>query len=200
MKILVSGFESFGDEDINASWEAVRALPEQIGDAEIIRLQLPVTFEGCLPPVIAAIREECPDAVLCIGQAEGRRTITPERVAINLDDARIPDNVGFQPVDRPIRMDGPAAYFATLPVRHMAAAIIEAGVPSSLSCSAGTYVCNHLMYGLLDYCARNYPAIRAGFMHVPCQPEQTAGTENTPSMSREDILRGVIAAIRAIQD
>ena len=198
MRIMVTGFEPFGGDTINASWESVSALPDRIGDTEILRLRLPVTFEGCLPPVIAAIRAEHPDAVLCVGQAEGRSAITPERIAINLDDARIPDNAGCQPVDQPIRANGPAAYFATLLVKRMAQAILDAGIPASVSYTAGTFVCNHLMYGILDFCAREYPTIRAGFMHVPCQPEQTVNKENTPSMSKEDILQGVMAAISAI--
>ena len=198
MRILVTGFEPFGGGIINASWEAVSALPDYIGDTEIIRLQLPVTFDGCLPPVISKICAEHPDAILCIGQAEGRGAITPERVAINLDDARIPDNSGYQPVDRLIRPDGPTAYFATLPVKHMVRAIRDAGIPASVSNTAGTFVCNHLMYGLLDFCAASYPAVRVGFMHVPCQHEQADDKQNTPSLSREDILRGVIAAISAI--
>ena len=198
MRILVTGFEPFGGETINPSWEAACVLPDHIGGAEIVRLRIPVTFSGCLPPVLDAIRKLSPDTVLCLGQAGGRPGLTPERVAINLDDARIPDNAGCQPVDRPIRTDGPAAYFATLPVKRMTEAINEAGIPAFLSNTAGTYVCNHLMYGVLDYCAGNCPGIRAGFMHLPYSHEQAAGKQNTPSLSKEDILRGVIAAIEAI--
>ncbi len=197
MRILVTGFEPFGGEKLNASWEAVSALPERLGSMEILRLRLPVTFEGCLTPVISAIRSMHPDAVLCVGQAEGRSAITPERVAINLDDARIPDNAGCQPADRPIRAGGPAAYFATLPVRRMADSIRDAGIPAVVSYTAGTFVCNHLMYGLLDFCAKECPEVRAGFIHVPCLHEQVSDKQNTPSLSREDILRGVITAVEA---
>ena len=119
MKILVTGFEPFGGETVNPAWEAVCAFPDEIGGAQILRLRLPVTFDGCLPPLIEAVQRERPDAVLCVGQAGGRAAITPERVAINLDDARIPDNAGQQPTDQPIEPDGPAAFFTTLPVKAM---------------------------------------------------------------------------------
>ena len=198
MKILVTGFEPFGGDALNASWEAVSALPDRIGGADILRLRLPVTFSGCLDPVTAAIRDQHPDAVLCVGQAEGRGALTPERIAINLDDARIPDNAGCQPMDQPIRSDGPAAYFSTLPIKKITQAIHAAGLPAAVSYTAGTFVCNHLMYGLLDFCAASCPGLRAGFMHVPCLTEQAAGKQNPPGMSREDILRGLTAAISAL--
>ena len=198
MKILVTGFEPFGGETVNPAWEAVCAFPDEIGGAQILRLRLPVTFDGCLPPLIEAVQRERPDAVLCVGQAGGRAAITPERVAINLDDAHIPDNSGQQPTDQAIEPDGSAAFFATLPVKAMAQSIRDAGVPASLSYTAGTFVCNHLMYGLLSWCAREAPRIRAGFMHVPYQHEQTVGKQNAPSLSGEDILKGVTAAVSAI--
>ena len=197
MKILVTGFEPFGNETINPSWEAVRSLPDLRG-AELCRLQLPVAFDGCMAPVEESIRQWHPDAILCVGQAGGRFGLTLERTAINLNDARIPDNTGYQPVDQPIRPDGPAAYFATLPVKLMAESIRNAGIPATVSFSAGTFVCNRLMYGVLDLCARSYPGIRAGFMHVPYQHEQVLLKQNTPSLSKEDILRGVTAALEAI--
>ena len=198
MKILVTGFEPFGGETINPAWEAVQALPDRISGAEILRLRLPVTFAGCLDPVTDSMLRHRPQAVLCIGQAGGRAAITPERIAVNLDDTRIPDNAGEQPVDRPIAADGPAAYFSTLPVKRMAEAVRAAGVPAAVSYTAGTFVCNHLMYALLHWCGRHAPDTRAGFMHVPYQLEQTAGRPGVPGLSRGDILHGTEAAVRAI--
>lgn len=199
MRILVTGFEPFGGETVNPSWEAAARLPDRLGSAEIVRLRVPVTFEGCLPPVIRAIEHEKPDAVLCLGQAGGRSGLTPERIAVNLDDAGMPDNAGFRPADRPVRADGPAAYFSTLPVKAIAESIRQAGVPASVSNTAGTFVCNHLMYGVLDYCAENCPELRAGFMHIPYQHEQAVGKQNAPSLSGEDILRGVMVAVKVIE-
>ena len=198
MTILVTGFEPFSGETVNPAWEAVSALPDRIGGADILKLRLPVAFAGCLPPVAAAIRDRRPDAVLSVGQAGGRSGLTPEWVAINLDEARLPDNDGAQPRDQLIRADGPAAYFSTLPVRQMADRIRESGIPAVISYSAGTYVCNHLMYGVLDLCAREFPGIRAGFMHVPYCHEQVLNKQNTPGLSREDILRGLKASIDAL--
>ena len=144
--------------------------------------------------VRAAMEAEKPDVVLCIGQAGGRFGLTPERVAINIDDARIPDNEGNQPLDSAIFEDGAPAYFTSLPVK----AIREAGIPSSLSYTAGTYVCNHLMYGVLYHIAKSYPEMRGGFMHVPFLHEQIMNRPNTPSLSKEDIVRGIEAAVEAI--
>ena len=153
---------------------------------------------AALAPVAEAIEREAPDAVLCLGQAGGRAAITPERVAINVDDARIPDNAGEQPVDRPTVPGGPAAYFATLPVKAMAEAIRAAGVAAEVSNTAGTFVCNHLMYAVLHLLAERYPGVRAGFMHVPFVPEQTGDKPGQPSMPLADMVRGLTAAVGAI--
>lgn len=198
MKLLLTAFEPFGGEAVNPAEEAMGRMPDRVGDVEIVKLAVPVTFAGCLAPVAEAIEREAPDAVLCLGQAGGRAAITPERVAINVDDARIPDNAGEQPVDRPTVPGGPAAYFATLPVKAMAEAIRAAGVAAEVSNTAGTFVCNHLMYAVLHLLAERYPGVRAGFMHVPFVPEQTGDKPGQPSMPLADMVRGLTAAVGAI--
>ena len=197
MKLLLTAFDPFGGERVNPALEAVRLVPDEIAGWEIVKLEVPTVFGASVDAVAQAIRQEKPDAVLCIGQAGGRCDLTPERVAINISDARIADNAGNQPIDEPIAKDGPAAYFATLPVKAMAAAIREAGLPASVSNTAGTFVCNHLMYGVLHLLAREYPGVRGGFMHVPFAPEQVTNRP-APSMSLRDIARGIEAAIGAI--
>ena len=197
MKLLLTAFEPFGGADMNPAQEAVRLVPERIGDTDIVKMDVPVVFGQAIDAVAAAVEREKPDAVLCIGQAGGRAALTPERVAINVDDASIPDNAGAQPIDRPIVPDGPAAYFSTLPVKAMVAAIRQAGLPARLSNTAGTFVCNHLMYGVLHLLASRYPGVRGGFMHVPFAPQQVVDRP-APAMSVEDIARGITAAIKAI--
>lgn len=142
--------------------------------------------------------EHEPDAVLCIGQAGGRADLTPERVAINQDDARIPDNEGQQPIDRTIRPDGPPAYFSTLPIKAMVEAIRSAGIPASVSNTAGTFVCNHLMYQALNLAEKQFPKTKAGFLHIPYLPEQVVDKPGLPSMSLETIVKGIEAAITAL--
>lgn len=197
MKLLLTAFDPFGGERVNPALEAVRLVPDEIAGWKIVKLEVPTVFGASVDAVAQAIRQEKPDAVLCIGQAGGRCDLTPERVAINISDARIADNAGNQPIDEPIAKDGPAAYFATLPVKAMAAAIREAGLPASVSNTAGTFVCNHLMYGVLHLLAQAYPGVRGGFMHVPFAPEQVTNRP-APSMSLRDIARGIEAAIGAI--
>ena len=198
MKILLTAFEPFGGERINPALEAVKLVADKIGAAEIVKLEVPTVFGKCIAAVAEAIERERPEAVLCIGQAGGRSALTPERVAINVDDARIPDNEGDQPLDRPIFPDGPAAYFATLPVKAMVEAIRAAGIPASLSNTAGTFVCNHLMYGVLYTLEKRFPGVRGGFLHVPYAPEQVVDKPGQPSMSIQLIARGIEAAIAAI--
>ena len=198
MKILLTAFEPFGGDSVNPAQEAVAQVAGEISGAQIVKIDVPVVFGKAIETVRAAMEQEQPDAVLCIGQAGGRFGLTPERVAINVDDGRIPDNEGNQPVDQPIFADGAPAYFATLPVKAIVSAIKDAGLPASLSNTAGTYVCNHLMYGVLYHINKSYPAMRGGFMHVPFLHEQVIARPNTPSLSKEDIVRGIEAAIRAI--
>ena len=161
-------------------------------------MEVPTVFGKSIKIVADAIEKEKPDYVLCIGQAGGRYGITPERVAINIDDARIPDNEGNQPIDRPIFADGEPAYFSNLPVKSMVEEIRKEGLPASLSNSAGTYVCNHLMYGVLYTLSKKYKGVKGGFIHVPFVPEQTVDKSDKPSMSLPDIVRGLEAAVRAI--
>lgn len=198
MKLLLTAFSPFGGEKINPSLEAVKLLKDKILETDIIKLEVPTVFGKSIKIVADAIEKERPDYVLCIGQAGGRYGITPERVAINIDDARIPDNEGNQPIDRPIFADGEPAYFSGLPVKAMVEEIRKEGLPASLSNSAGTYVCNHLMYGVLYTLSKKYKGVKGGFIHVPFIPEQTVDKPDKPSMSLTDIVRGLEAAIRAV--
>ena len=192
-KLLITGFEPFGGEKINPSWEAVKLLPEKIGDFEITKAEIPVVFEKAAETVIAKADELEPNAIICVGQAGGRSGITPEMVAINLRFASIPDNEGNQPKDIPCVQDGENAYFATLPVRKMAEAVSEASIPCSVSYSAGTYVCNDLIYHVLHHYRGT--DIKACFIHVPFIPEQTS---DKPSMELETIAKALEIAIEAI--
>lgn len=198
MKLLLTAFDPFGGETVNPAQEAVKMVSSRVGNVEIIKCVVPTVFGKSIETVAAAIEDCRPDAVLCIGQAGGRADLTPERIAINLDDASIADNEGNRPVDTPIFPDGKPAYFSTLPVKAMVAAIRAAGIPASLSNTAGTFVCNHLMYGVLYTLEKYYPDVRGGFLHVPYIPSQVAGGRGIPSMSAADIVRGLEAAIAAI--
>ena len=200
MKILVTGFDPFGGEKVNPALEAVKSLPSEIHGAEIHWVEIPTVFYKAADVLETAIVRFQPDAVLCIGQAGGRASLTPERVAINQDDARIPDNDGNQPIDTPIRLDGQAAYFSTLPIKAMVKAIKEVGLPATVSNTAGTFVCNHLMYQALYLADKKFPNMRAGFMHIPYMTEQVVNKPNTASMNLTDIVRGIEAAIGAIVD
>lgn len=199
MKILVTAFDPFGGESINPALEAVKLMKDKIDGAEIVKLEIPTVFRKSIDKVAEAIVKEDPDVVLSIGQAGGRFEVTPERVAINVDDARIPDNEGNQPIDVPIYEDGAPAYFTSLPVKAMVEAIRSAGLPSSLSNSAGTFVCNHIMYGVLYQIEKMGKNIRAGFIHVPFIPEQVARRPApAPCMSMVDIAKALEAAVSAI--
>lgn len=199
MKLLLTAFEPFGGATVNPAQEALRLVPDRAGKAEILRLEVPVVFGESIVVVTEAIDRLRPDAVLCIGQAGGRAALTLERVAINVDDASIPDNAGNQPVDTPVIPGAPAAYFATLPIKTIAARIRESGLPAAVSNTAGTFVCNHLMYGVMHHLAVRHPGVRGGFMHVPFAPAQTLD-QPAPSMSIADIARGIEAAAAAIAD
>lgn len=199
MKLLLTAFDPFGGASINPALEAVKLVEDTVSGVEIVKLEVPTVFGKSIDTVAAAIEREKPDAVLCIGQAGGRYDLTPERVAINIDDARIPDNEGNQPIDTPIFADGAPAYFTTLPIKAMAAKIREAGLPASVSNTAGTFVCNHLMYGVLYTLERRFPGVKGGFMHVPFIPSQTID-RTAPSMSKENIAQGIEAAIAAIAE
>ncbi|NLR09371.1 MULTISPECIES: pyroglutamyl-peptidase I [Lactobacillaceae] len=198
MKILVTGFDPFAGATINPAIAAVNQLPDEISGAQIIKLEVPTVFDQCAVVVREALIRERPDVVLSIGQAGGRAALTPERVAINLNDGRVPDNAGQQPVDQPIQPTGAAAYFTQLPVKAMVRAIRAAGLPSQVSTTAGTYVCNHLMYQVQYLRATAFPTLRAGFLHIPFLPSQVTTQPNQPSLSLTDDVRGITAAITAI--
>ncbi|UZX31002.1 pyroglutamyl-peptidase I [Lactobacillus helsingborgensis] len=198
MKILVTGFDPFGEDEINPAIEAVKRLDDEIAGAQIVKLEIPTVFGECADVVHEAILKEKPDYVLNIGQAGGRFALTPERVAINFDDGRIADNKGYQPIATPIHEDGQNAYFTQLPVKAMARAIRDAGLPSSVSTTAGTFVCNHIMYQVQYMIDKEFPDLKAGFMHIPYLPEQVVAKPETPSLSLTDDVKGITAAIGAI--
>ena len=198
MKVLLTAFDPFGGEPVNPAQEAVEAVSGRVAGAEVVKVIVPTVFGKSVDTVYEAMKRERPDVTFCIGQAGGRVGLTPERVAINLNDARIKDNEGQQPTDTPIFPDGAPAYFTSLPAKAMVERIKAAGVPASVSYTAGTFVCNHLMYGVLYHIAKEFPGMRGGFMHVPYLHEQVLAKPNTPSLSKEDIVKGIEAAIAAI--
>ena len=198
MKGLGTGFEPFGGEKVNPALEAIKGLPSEIHGAEVSWLEVPTVFHKSAQVLEEEMSRYQPDFVLCIGQAGGRSSLTPERVAINQDDARIPDNDGNQPIDLPIRPDGASAYFSNLPIKAMVQAIKKEGLPASVSNTAGTFVCNHLMYQALYLVEKKFPHVKAGFMHIPYMMEQVVNRPTTPAMSLVDIRRGIEAAIGAI--
>lgn len=199
MKILVTGFDPFGGESINPAWEAVRTIPDTVKGAAVAKLEIPTVFQKGAAAIVRALEEIQPDAVLSVGQAGGRSALTVEFVGINWADARIPDNEGGRPIGETIHEDGETAYFSTLPVHAMVDRIRRAGLPAHLSYSAGTYVCNEVMYSVAYYIAKHRLPVRSGFLHVPLAPEQTIVKPNgTPSMNVADMTRGIVCALEAI--
>lgn len=197
MKIIVTGFEPFGGEKVNPSLEVVKKIKDNIAGADVVKVKVPVVFDKAIKVVENAIEKEKPDFVLSIGQAGGRNSITVERIAININDARMNDNEGSCPVDVPIDEEGDAAYFATIPVKEIVKAIRNIKIPAAVSNSAGTFVCNNLMYGVLDYISKNKLNIKSGFIHVPYLLEQVTD-KNAPSMSFDIMVRAVQVAIETI--
>jgi pyroglutamyl-peptidase len=196
--ILLTGFDPFGGESINPSWEAVRALHgRRIAGHRVEARLLPTAFAGSLRALKTAIREVDPAIMLGVGQAGGRNRLSIECVAINLQDARIPDNIGAQPVDEPVIAGAPAAYFSTLPIKSMLAALLAGGLPAEISYSAGTYVCNHVAYAMLHLAAKRRRSTRAGFIHIPYLPVQAAPLPHASSMTLDDMVRGLTIALRA---
>jgi pyroglutamyl-peptidase len=188
-KILVTGFEPFSNSSLNPSGEIVKALDAP----DLVTGILPVVFGEASAQLRELIDLHKPSAVLCLGQAEGRSVMTPERIAINLDDARIADNGGNQPVLQPINTEGPDGYFSTLPLEEMVSSMKAAGIPASISLSAGTYVCNHIFYVLQDYLKESN--IPSGFMHVPLMDEQRKEFPTLPTMPIRQMIAGVEIAL-----
>ncbi|KYC65378.1 MULTISPECIES: pyroglutamyl-peptidase I [Heyndrickxia] len=194
-KVLLTGFDPFGGDKVNPALEAIKQLDgKNMEGIHIVTQQVPTVFHESIRIAAEAIEREKPDVVICVGQAGGRTQITPERVAINIDDARIPDNQHNQPIDDPIAADGPAAYWSTLPIKTITRQLREAGIPAAVSNTAGTFVCNHLFYGVMHHLAKNNIPARAGFIHVPYIPEQTTET-GAPSMSLETIVKALEIAV-----
>lgn len=195
--VLLTGFEPFENEPINPSWEAVRALDgERVGDAVIVARQLPCVFGVAIDAIGELVDALHPALVIAVGQAGGRTEMSVERVAINVDDARIADNAGEQPIDTAIVDDGPAAYFSTLPIKAMVRDMRGAGVPASVSQTAGTFVCNHVFYGLMHQLARQKDGdVRGGFIHIPYLPEQAARHPGQPSLAQETLVKGLRQAV-----
>jgi len=198
MTILVTGFEPFGGETLNPSWEAVKRLPDTVGDARVVHLQVPTTYAGSIAAATCAVDQLSPYAVVMVGQAGRRAELCVERVAVNVDDTSAPDNAGVILQGTPIVPQGPAAYFATLPVTEIVAGLRAAGCPATVSNSAGSFVCNHLMYGVLDHIAVHHLPCLDGFVHVPFLPEQVTERPGTPSMSLAVIVEGLQTLISVI--
>ncbi|MFZ6649220.1 pyroglutamyl-peptidase I [Undibacterium sp. TJN25] len=197
MNILVTGFEPFGGETVNPALEAARRLHGlQLGEHRVTAMELPCEFGASIRLLEKQLAQLQPAIVLCVGQAGGRTSIDLERVAINVDDARIPDNAGFQPIDEPVIAGGPAAYFSGLPIKAITAALGAAGIPASVSQTAGTYVCNHIFYGLSHLVATQFPQVRGGFVHIPYLPEQAARQPGAASMSLETIVVGLTLVLQ----
>jgi len=193
-KLLITGFDPFGGENINPSWEAVKRLPDAIDEMEITKLQIPTVFGKAFECVLKEAGRVQPDFILCVGQAGGRKGVTPEVIGINLREASIPDNEGNLIQNMPVVKDAPAAYFATAPVREMVASMKEVGIPASLSYSAGAFVCNDTLYSLLH--RFNGADTRVGFIHVPFLPEQAK--ENAPSLTLDEIVLALTKCVEAL--
>lgn len=197
MKILLTGFDPFGGEKVNPASEAVNKVKDNINGCEIIKIIIPTVREKSLEKIEEAIIKYYPDIVISIGQAGGRFGITPERVAINVDDFRIKDNEGNQPIDEVIRKDGENAYFSNLPVKAMVENMQKNNIPSSVSNTAGTFVCNHVMYGIMYLIDKKYKNIKGGFIHIPYMTSQVIDKKETAYMSLDEIVKGIECAIEA---
>lgn len=189
--MLITAFDPFDGETVNPSWEAVRRLPDTVGDYALCKLQIPTVFSLAAQKILEQAATYIPDVILCVGQAGGRAAITPERIAVNIRDARIPDNAGNQPRGEFVAVDGPAAYFTTVPVEKMVENICSQQVPATVSNSAGAFVCNDTLYSLLHHYAGTQ--VKVGFIHIPHLPEQ-----GTPSLPLEAAVCALIAAIEVL--
>ena len=193
-RLLITGFDPFGGADINPSWEAVKHLPDQIGDLQLTKIEIPTVFGLAAQTVLDVARDLQPDAIICVGQAGGRDAVTPELYGVNLRHARIVDNAGNQPLVQPMVQGAPATYASTLPVRDMVRAVCQEGLPCRLSYSAGRFVCNDVLYTLLHHYQGTHTKV--GFVHVPYLPEQAK--DGQPSMTLADIANALEAAIKVI--
>ena len=196
MRVLITGFDKFGGENINPSNLCVNSLPDVIDSIEIKKVTLPTVFKDSSRILEENIKSFSPNIVICVGQAGGRSKITPERIAINIDDARIPDNIGNSPIDETIRKDGENAYFSTLPIKAIVDELNKNNIPSAISNTAGTFVCNHIMYEALYITSKNYPNIKAGFIHIPYIEEQVKDKPNMPFMKKEYIITALELIIK----
>ena len=190
-KLLITGFDAFGGNTLNPSWAAVERLPDTVGEYALCKLQIPTVFGAAAQAVLNRAKDFRPDAILCIGLAAGRDAVTPERIAVNIRDARIPDNAGNQPQGEFVVPDGPAAYFSTVDVAAMVRAIRAQDIPAAVSNTAGTYVCNDVLYTLLHHYAGT--PTKVGFLHVPRLPEQ-----GTPNLPLPTITQALTAAIETL--
>lgn len=198
MKILVTGFDPFGEEGINPAIEAVKRLPDTIEGAAIIKLEIPTVVWKSLDIIKEAILQYDPDMILSIGQAGGRSDLSVERIGININDFRIMDNEGNQPMDECIFADGATAYFSNLPIKAMVAAIRKAHIPASISNTAGTFVCNHVFYGVRYLIDTQFPGKKSGFIHIPYLPQQVVDKPELPSMALDVIVEGLTCALCAM--
>lgn len=203
-RVLLTGFDPFDGEALNPSWEAVRSLDGWVCEGAMVHARkVPCVFGAAIDTLGAAIDELKPRLVICVGQAGGRAEVSVERVAINVDDGRICDNAGCQPIDLPIVVDGPSAYFATLPIKAMVRDLRAAGVPAAVSNTAGTFVCNHLFYGLMHRLAPTRGDVRGGFIHIPYLPEQALRFPGAPALSLDTLvaaLRIAVGTALAVRD
>jgi len=197
MKILLAAFDPFGGESINPALEAVKKVRDIIEGYPVVKVEIPTVFHQSIRVLEEKMRETDPSIILVVGQAGGRPAISVERIGINIDDARIPDNQGNQPLDEKIVSGGPEAYFSNLPIKAMTNSIRQAGIPATVSNTAGTFVCNHILYGLLHHIHREKPKARGGFIHVPFIPSQVTDKGGQPSMAPENITKALEAALRA---
>ncbi|MCL2840933.1 MAG: pyroglutamyl-peptidase I [Defluviitaleaceae bacterium] len=194
-KILVTAFDPFGGECVNPALNAVMRLPDEIEDIILIKKELPTIFGKSVDVLYSTLEVERPDAVISVGQAGGRSNITVERIAINIDDTRLADNDGIKREDSSIVEHGPTAYFSTLPIKTIVQNLRQAEIPAAISDSAGTFVCNHVMYSALHYAAMNQPQLKVGFVHIPYEPQQVV-EKSAPSMSLDIVVAGLKIIIK----
>lgn len=198
MNFLITGFEPFGNESVNPSWEAVKRLPDQIEEFNLLKVCLPVSFQRAVQALGRTIESHRPDVLLSVGQAGGRPEISVERIAVNLADGRNPDNDGCQFNEHQLYADAPVAYFSNLPVRQLVKSLHETGIPAVLSNSAGLFVCNAVFYSAMHLVHTKYPSLRAGFIHVPYLPCQVVDKPKQPSMATETVVRALMTIIKIV--